>query len=1080
MAVHSPYNHAPPLTQEINGQKPTLAPAITLERPADCINRGQYPAFYIICGYLNRLRADAPHKKYELLMRIFGNWREKVGPDLYPLIRLLLPDRDRERPVYNLKESMLARCYIDILSLEKHSEAAQRLIKWKQPAGDSSNPTGDFAKVCYNEIKARSTVEEGQLSVEAVNMLLDKLAVGKMKQQDYVPILKAINMQCTAEEQEWIIRIILKDLHISIRERGVLSAFHPDAIDLYNVCSDLKRVCWTLYDPGFRLNKNETHLELFHSFLPQLCGRMNDATLENIAKAIGAPKEFIMEEKLDGERIQLHMRGNGAQWFYCSRKAKDYTYLYGAHPGEGSLTRYIATAFQDNVRNVILDGEMMVWDPVVERYLAFGTLKSAALDHFNDETAPRPCFKVFDILFLNDHCLSRKRLSERKRLLRSGKIFKDIENYKGRLEFVDEKRGKSAKDIRDYLERVVETKGEGLVVKKTDVIYQTNSRGYDWIKVKPEYSDQMGENLEVLVLGGWWGKGGRSGKISRLLCGLREQAFDDGTVEKPSFKTFCSIGSGMSYSDYEWILNKHKMHWKPFDRSNPPPFMKLGSVGLDDKPDVYIEPENSFVIEVKAAEIVPAGGYGIGFTLRFPRCKYIYYDKNSRDYALDDESKERDMWTSMSVDDFLDLFSRPKRSYDDSQGPSRKKKKRKVVRSKKNRLISNFRGQKLSDADVETSIFSDMTFYIAKGTSDYPKADLEALVHKHGADFTQAQLSDLSAIVISPDQKNPLVRAQIRHGVNVIKPEWIFESIARRTALPLLKEFLVFASEEAQDGRYYNKTLEQYDKVSFVRDRTGEALFEEDDDADVEDEVMDGEDKDEIEVEEARVSKDRRMAREDLKEKESNRTLEQKKLQEAWGLRSGASTGDSDTEPEEEMSLKEESDTDSERSRGLRAIYEDERDEENDSHESDVGVNGDDYRAVPLSGLNDKEERLMGESPEAMHYDEDRIFYHLAFYIDTAKNAAINGLKSSSPSFDTQERLAKVEKLLIENGGRMAKSISDLKLTHIIMDEEDSGRYVELTRKTALPKRKHIVTPKWVEDCLDEETLLDEDLYKPK
>lgn len=25
------------------------------------------------------------------------------------------------------------------------------------------------------------------------------------------------------------------------------------------------------------------------------------------------------------------------------------------------------------------------------------------------------------------------------------------------------------------------------------------------------------------------------------------------------------------------------------------------------------------------------------------------------------------------------------------------------------------------------------------------------------------------------------------------------------------------------------------------------------------------------------------------------------------------------------------------------------------------------------------------------------------------------------------------------------------------------------------PKRKHIVTPKWVEDCVDEETLLDED-----
>ncbi|KIR37254.1 hypothetical protein I307_00236 [Cryptococcus deuterogattii 99/473] len=402
MAVHAPYYHAPPPTQEINGEKPTLAAATTLERPTDCINRGQYPAFYIICGYLNRLRADAPHKKYELLMRIFGNWREKVGPDLYPLIRLLLPDKDRERPVYNLKESMLARCYIDILSLEKHSEAAQRLIKWKQPAEGVSHS-------CIRSLKSmwKLTISSPQVQPEILRNSARSRLVGN--RAEYVPILKAINMQCTAEEQEWIIRIILKDL---------------------------KRVCWTLYDPGFRLNKN----------------------------AIGAPKEFIMEEKLDGERIQLHMRGNGAQWFYCSRKAKDYT-----------------NAFQDNIRNIILDGEMMVWDPVVERYLAFGTLKSAAL------------VKVFDILFLNDHCLSRKRLSERKRLLRSGKIFKNIEDYKGRLEFVDEKRGKSAKDIREYLERVVETKGEGLVVKKTDVIYQTNSRGYDWIKVKPEYSDQMGE-----------------------------------------------------------------------------------------------------------------------------------------------------------------------------------------------------------------------------------------------------------------------------------------------------------------------------------------------------------------------------------------------------------------------------------------------------------------------------------------------------------------------------------------------------------------------------------------------------------
>ena len=114
-----------------------------------------------------------------------------------------------------------------------------------------------------------------------------------------------------------------------------------------------------------------------------------------------------------------------------------------------------------------------------------------------------PEVKVFDILLLNDKCLTHKRLSERKRLLHSNRIFPDLEPYKGRLEFAEEQRGKNGKDIRAMLERILETKwvikpirgrkgsrgnlrGEGLVVKKPDCVYQTNSRGPDWIKVKPE------------------------------------------------------------------------------------------------------------------------------------------------------------------------------------------------------------------------------------------------------------------------------------------------------------------------------------------------------------------------------------------------------------------------------------------------------------------------------------------------------------------------------------------------------------------------------------------------------------------
>lgn len=105
----------------------------------------------------------------------------------------------------------MAKCYIEVLGLDKNSDAAQRLIKWKQPVeGQGENSSGDFARVCYHVIHARSTVEVGTFTVEAVNIVLDKLARGRLKQSEIVPILREVNERCTPSEQEWIIRIILK------------------------------------------------------------------------------------------------------------------------------------------------------------------------------------------------------------------------------------------------------------------------------------------------------------------------------------------------------------------------------------------------------------------------------------------------------------------------------------------------------------------------------------------------------------------------------------------------------------------------------------------------------------------------------------------------------------------------------------------------------------------------------------------------------------------------------------------------------------------------------------------------------
>lgn len=49
-----------------------------------------------------------------------------------------------------------------------------------------------------------------------------------------------------------------------------------------------------------------------------------------------------MEEKLDGERIQLHMRGSGTEWFYCSRKAKDYSSYIRVNQTDASVPLWVS------------------------------------------------------------------------------------------------------------------------------------------------------------------------------------------------------------------------------------------------------------------------------------------------------------------------------------------------------------------------------------------------------------------------------------------------------------------------------------------------------------------------------------------------------------------------------------------------------------------------------------------------------------------------------------------------------------------------------------------------------------------
>lgn len=86
---------------------------------------------------------------------------------IFSLMRLLMPQLDRERGNYGLKESTLGKFYSEILLLPPGE--ADRLKHWKnpmkQPAG---SPAGDFVGVLVSVMRNRAR-NDSKLTIKGLN-----------------------------------------------------------------------------------------------------------------------------------------------------------------------------------------------------------------------------------------------------------------------------------------------------------------------------------------------------------------------------------------------------------------------------------------------------------------------------------------------------------------------------------------------------------------------------------------------------------------------------------------------------------------------------------------------------------------------------------------------------------------------------------------------------------------------------------------------------------------------------------------------------------------------------------------------
>ena len=731
----------------------------------------------------------SPHEaKRNIIERFIKDWRKNVGNDFYPAMRLIIPEKDRDRAMYGLKEKAIAKVLIKLTKISKDSDDAKQILNWKLPGQlykIASSTAGDFAGRCYEVLSTRQMrTQYSDMSIAEVNNALDRLSqVGSEDEQ--VRIFHRFYRRMNAEEMEWLIRIILRQMKIGATEKTFLDMWHPDAEQLFNISSNLRRVCWELYNPTIRLEGDNIGLSVMQCFQPQLAQFQDKVgSFEKIVSRFQQNPDdnnFWIEEKLDGERMQLHMMEDpaapgGRLFGFWSRKAKDYTYLYGKYlEGEesGALTRFISDAFGKNVRNIILDGEMVTWDMETDHIVGFGTLKTAAISEkenkANKNTGQRPLFRVFDCVFLNDKLLTPYMLRDRRRALESA--VKDVHRRLEVHPYID---ARSHTEVEPALRKVVAESSEGLVLKNPRSMYCLNERNNDWMKVKPEYMSEFGESLDCVVIGGYYGSGHRGGAHSSFLCGLRvKQNAKPGDSDYEKCFSFFKVGGGFSREDYAAIRGRTEGKWKDWDPKRPPPTIELGGHAENrqyERPDQWILPSDSVVLECKAASVEGSDKFRMGRTLRFPRFKRLRVDKRW-DQAL-------------SIHEWIELQDNVEQTLEEKQQEFKiEQSRRKRARTtKKPLVIVGNEAVTAPYAGFESRLFEGLTFYIMTDQL-HPikksKADLEALVKANGGKVVQRDSADKSLVIVADKRLIKVASLEKRNTNNIIKPIWLSDCIAQ-------------------------------------------------------------------------------------------------------------------------------------------------------------------------------------------------------------------------------------------------------------------------------------------------------------
>ena len=489
---------------------------------------------------------------------------------------------------------------------------------------DDYNKGGDLGQTAENILqqKIQTTFASEVITLEKVYDTLFKISKleGKGSQEMKMKYVSSMLNDATPQESKFILKILLGTLRLGIAENTVMDALaiaftgkkeNREIIEnAYNVSSDLGKVAEVISTGGVK-EIEKFQIKLFSPIRPMLADRIKSGE-ETVEKF---QEKFAAEYKLDGERAQIHKQKDKIEIF--SRSLEIITSYYP------DIVEKISKLIISE--DVILEAEVVAMNSNSGDFLPFQELMHRRRKYEIEEAVTNYPITVnfFDVLFSEGKNCMDMRYEERRELLE--KIIKQDDFAR----LIPMSIIESKEQVLEVLENSINSGCEGLMLKHLDSTYRAGIRGSNWLKLKREYQNELGDSLDLVVVGAFFGKGRRTGKYGTLLL----STYND---EEDVFPSICKVGTGFTDESLDQLYQI--LSPKVTLKKNP-------RIVSEMEADVWFEPE--LVIEIVASEITQSPIHktaldkikeGTGLALRFPKFTgKIRTEKNSEDASTDEE-----------------------------------------------------------------------------------------------------------------------------------------------------------------------------------------------------------------------------------------------------------------------------------------------------------------------------------------------------------------------------------------------------------------------------------------------------------